>query len=362
MSALPTPHGELALPAFLPDATRAAVRSLEAQELRACGIDALMVNALHLATQPGASVLSALGGIHGFMGWDGPVASDSGGFQIFSLLQQSASLGSLSSGGFTYRLAKGQAKRNLTPRRCIQIQFRLGADILFCLDHCTHPHHPPDRQRESVENTVRWARECKSEFERYLERRSWPGPRPLLFAIIQGGADAGLRRECAERLLEIGFDGYGYGGWPIDRHGQLVEAVPQVAQLVPRGIPKHALGIGKPENLVRCFDWSYDLFDCTLPTRDARRGRLYVFNGPPATLNLRDEFYHYVYAEDKKHVREGSPIDETCDCLCCRRYSRAYVRHLFAVRDPLAYRLATLHNLTFYAQLIALLRAQRHTL
>jgi queuine tRNA-ribosyltransferase len=357
MESLPTAHGNLPLPAFLPDATRGVIRSLDAQDVRRCGIQGLMVNALHLSSHPGSSVVSRLGGVHRFMGWDGPIASDSGGFQAFSLVRQSAALGSVSDRGFAYRLAKGQPKKTLTPERCIRLQLRLGADILFCLDECTHPDDDPLRQRQSVERTVRWARECKAAFEQSLERVSAQTVRPLLFAVIQGGAVPDLRRECAERLIEIGFDGYGYGGWPIDRSGRLVEMVEHVAQIIPPEAPRHALGIGKPESIVRCVQMGYDLFDCTMPTRDARHGRLYVFSALPEVGDLRGGFYDYHYAEDAKHVRDERPVDETCECLCCRSYSRAYLQHLFAIHDTLAGRLATIHNLTFCARLMARLRA-----
>jgi queuine tRNA-ribosyltransferase len=357
MRVLPTAHGDLPLPAFLPDATRGVLRLLDAEDVRRCGTQALMVNALHLSSHPGGSVVGKVGGIHRFMGWSGPIASDSGGFQVLSLTTQSESLGSLSDRGFTYRLARGQARKTLTPEKCIRLQLRLGADILFCLDECTYPEADRERQRVSVERTIRWARECRAAFTRGLEEGSGGSPRPRLFAVIQGGDDPELRRECAERLVEIGFDGYGYGGWPISKGGGLSEMVGCVAELVPSELPRHALGIGKPENVVRCVDLGYDLFDCTLPTRDARHGRLYVFDGPPDALNLRGDFYHCYYAEDEKHTRDARPVDETCPCLCCQRYSRAYLRHLFAIHEPLGGRLATIHNLTFYARLMERMRA-----
>jgi len=365
MRMLTTARGDLPLPAFLPDATRGVLRLLDAEDVQQCGTQALMVNALHLSSHPGGSVVAKLGGIHRFMGWSGPIASDSGGFQVLSLITQFESLGSLSDRGFTYRLARGQTKKTLTPEKCIRLQLRLGADILFCLDECTHPDSDRERRRTSVERTVRWARECKAAFTRALgepnvSRRSGCQSRhclpPRLLAVIQGGDDPVLRRECAERLIEIGFDGYGYGGWPVAKGGALSEMVARVAELAPSELPRHALGIGKPENVVRCVELGYDLFDCTLPTRDARHGRLYVFDGPPDTLNFRADFYHCHYAEDEKHTRDGRPVDETCECLCCRCYSRAYLRHLFAIHEPLAGRLATIHNLTFYARLMERLR------
>jgi len=360
MRALATAHGPLRLPAFCPDATRAVIRTVEALAAAACGIEAVMVNVLHLSSHPGTSLVRAAGGIHPFMAWKGPVLSDSGGFQVLSLIQQSPELGSVSPRGFSYRLDRGHARKTLTPERCMQQQFRLGADIMFCLDHCTHPSHPAERQRESVAHTIAWARRCRQEFDRRLAQRGGEEGRPLLFAVVQGGSEPALRRECAEALLETGFDGYGYGGWPVGSDGALVEAVGQVAELTPPDAPRHALGVGKPESIVRCARMGYDLFDCTLPTRDARHARLYAFTGAPAHLSLEgSDFYEYVHMQDERHARDRRPVDEHCDCPCCLDYTRAYLHHLFVIRDALAHRLATLHNLRFYAQLMQRLQAER---
>jgi queuine tRNA-ribosyltransferase len=356
MRTLATGHGDLRLPAFLPDATRAVVRTLDAADLAECGADGLMVNALHLSSHPGTTVIAGLGGIHRFIRWTRPVASDSGGYQVFSLIRETVNLGSVSREGFTYRLAKGAKKQSLPPEKAIQKQFQIGADIMFCLDHCTHPAEDADVQRQSVEHTVEWARRCREEFDRRAARLEGT-ERPLLFAVVQGGDDPELRRICGERLVQIGFDGYGFGGWPIDRHGALVEMVEHVAGLLPSAAPKHALGIGKPENVVRGFQLGYGLFDCTLPTRDARHQRLYVFDEGWERARLRDSsFYHNLYLQDDKHRRDPGPVDEHCDCRCCQGYSRAYLHHLFAVRDPLGHRLATIHNLRFYARLMERLR------
>lgn len=357
MRTLPTTNGNLELPAFLPDATRAVVRTLGTADLAACGVDGVMVNALHLSSHPGSTVIAALGGIHRFMGWTRPIASDSGGYQVFSLIRESVNLGSVSRDGFSYQSAKGQKRQKLTPEKAIHKQFQIGADIMFCLDHCTHPSEAPAVQQESVEHTVEWARRCRAEFDRRATRLENAGTRPLLFAVVQGGNDPQLRRICAERLIEIGFDGYGFGGWPVDRDGALVEMVEHLAGLLPGTPPKHALGIGKPENVVRGFRLGYDLFDCTLPTRDARHQRLYVFDEGWEQSNLEDDsFYHYLYLQDDRHRRDPAPVDEHCDCPCCQGYSRAYLHHLSAIRDPLGHRLATAHNLRFYTRLMARLR------
>jgi queuine tRNA-ribosyltransferase len=354
---LGTPHGRIPQPTFFPDATRGVIRSLDSTDLEACGVEALMVNTLHLASKPGISVLASTGGIHGFMGWSGPIVSDSGGFQLFSLLNRQGGGGRVSSHGFTYPDNLGKSRERLTPENCIQKQLKMKSDILFCLDHCTHPDTDGETQRRSVEHTVLWARRGKAEFQRWLEQsqshRS-SSEKPLLFAVIQGGSDLDLRRECADRLLEIGFDGYGFGGWPVDGEGNLIDAVAFVSELLPALTPRHALGIGKPENVVRAFKLGYGLFDCVIPTRDARHRRLYRF-AESAPSESRD-FYETLYLTDHRHRRTDSPIEEGCDCLCCRRYSTAYLHHLFAVEDPLASRLATIHNLRFYSRLIENLR------
>jgi len=353
-SSLTTRHGSLRFPSFLPDATRAVVRTLDSDDLIGCGVEALVVNAFHLQTHPGAGVVSSFGGIHPFMNWKGPILSDSGGFQVYSLLRENPRLGAVTERGFSYRSASGQAKTVLTPEKCIQKQFKLGSDIIVCLDYCTHPATPTDEQRRSVDTTVRWAQACRREHNRLSEQRKDP---PLLFAVVQGGNEFSLREECAEALLEIGFDGYGFGGWPIGEGGRLVESVQRVAELLPNDSPKWALGIGKPEHVVAAARFGYGLFDCVIPTRDARHQRLYVYrDSPHDALSGTPDFYECVYIQDNKHTRDKAPVDEGCDCFCCRSYSRAYLHHLFKVGDSLAQRLATLHNLRFYTRLVEVLR------
>jgi len=361
---LPTPHGDIILPAFLPDATRAVIKSVDSADLEACGVNAIVVNTFHLLRQPGVRILSSSGGrsggggVHGFMSWDRPIVSDSGGFQIYSLLAKDPKLGSVTRDGFVYRMSKGGKRINLTPAKSIQRQFRLGADIMICLDQCMHPNAPANEHRESVENTVAWARECRKEFEgRLAHSRIDRATRPLLFAVIQGGEDFNLRKECAERLIEIGFDGYCFGGWPLGDSDRLVEAVEYVAGLMPADLPRFALGICGPEHIVASARMGYDLSDGALPTRDARRKRLYIFSGGADIRRLEiGPFYSKLYMQDSRHADDHRPVDESCDCLCCARYSRSYLHHLFDIEDPLAFRLATIHNLRFYMRLMALLQ------
>jgi queuine tRNA-ribosyltransferase len=355
MKLLETRRGGLRLPAFLPDGTRAVVRGLDADDLKACGIEAMMVNALHLSTNPGTSTVAAVGGIHRFMGFDGIVASDSGGFQAWSLAHANAKLGSVTDKGFVYRHEKGGPKNLLTPEKCIRHQIELGSDILFCLDQCTHPDESPAVQEASVKRTIDWARRCRNEFVARVgaEPGGDAGERPLLFAVVQCGNDLALRQRCAEELAGMGFDGFGFGGWPIAEGGGLTDMVARLAEMLPPDAPKHALGIGKPDNIVAAWRDGYQLFDCAIPTRDARRRRLYVTSDSPGTILKNICKSSFLYIEDERYARDDSPLDPA---LGEAGPSRAYLHHLFKIKDSAAERLATKHNLRFYARLIEQLR------
>jgi len=345
------PHGRLQLPAFLPDATRGVVRSLDSADLEQCGVGAVVMNTFHLMQRPGSSTIQALGGLHAMSGWQRPIVTDSGGFQAYSLIRQNPEYGHLSDKGITFR-PDGAARRfNLSPEKSVQLQVRYGADVVICLDDCTHVDAPPEVQEEAVRRTVAWARRGKAEFERLvMDRAIAEETRPLLFAVIQGGGSRELRRRCAEELLAIGFDGFGYGGWPLDEQGNLLaDVIAYTRDLVPRHLPMHALGVGHPASVARCASLGYDLFDSALPTRDARRGRLYRFDlaGDP-----RDEQFSYVYVADRKHIKSALPIDGSCDCLSCSRYALGYLHHLFKIGDTSFLRLATIHNLRAMVRLM----------
>ncbi len=352
--ALHLPHGQLALPAFLPDATRGVVRGVDSADLEGCGVQSVVMNTFHLMQHPGSSTIQALGGLHKMFGWSGPIVTDSGGFQVYSLIRQNPAYGSLTGKGATFRPPGSSRRFNLTPEKSIQLQIAYGADVLFCLDDCTHADDPLDVQRESVTRTIHWARRCKAEFERVIAQKGLaPGKRPLLFAVIQGGGERDLRRECAEALLEIGFDGFGYGGWPLDGEGRLLtDMLAYTRELVPPEYPLHALGVAHPANIVTCARLGYALFDGAMPTRDARHGRLYTF----LSEALEGEWFAYTYVHDRKHIKSDAPVSRFCDCPCCTRYSLGYLHHLFKINDSLYVRLATLHNLRFMVQLTERLR------
>jgi queuine tRNA-ribosyltransferase len=356
MSELVTRHGVLQLPAFFPDATRAVIRSVGADDLVGCGIRGLVVNTFHLTGTPGVGLIKSQGGIHAFMGWERPIISDSGGFQAMSMIRENARYGTISDAGITFTNfdKKSRKKLKLTPEKCIQIQFDLGSDIMVCLDDCPRPDADADEVAESVRRTVAWAGRCKAEFARQLEVRRLSGEaQPRLFGIIQGGYVKHMRWQCAEALIDIGFDGYGFGGWPLDLEGDLAHAtLAYTARLMPDELPKYALGVGSPAAIVRCTEMGYSIFDCVLPTRDARHQRLYCFEP-----NDSDPFaWSFLYIQDKKHKRDARPVSEVCDCACCTQVSRSYLHHLFEIQDGLAMRLATIHNLRFYAQLMEKLR------
>lgn len=355
---LALPHGELRLPAFLPDATRGVVRAVDSADLEACGVNALVMNTFHLMQRPGSSAIRALGGLHQMTGWRGPIMTDSGGFQIYSLIRQNPKFGRLNDKGAVFTTESGDRKFNLTPEKGIQLQVSYGADILVCLDDCTHAEDSLEEQQKSVRRTVEWARRSKAEFERLMDQKEVPkGERPLLFAVIQGGGDRDLRRRCADALLEIGFDGYGYGGWPLDSAGNLLtDMLGLTRELVPPEFPVHALGIGHPAGVVECARMGYPLFDSAMPTRDARNGRLYAFTTDDPRAIGGDDWFTYVYVGDDRHIRASTPVSPFCDGVCCTRYSLGYLHHLFKIGDSLFMRLATIHNLRFMMQLMAWLQ------
>ena len=358
ISELQTPIARVPLPAFFPDATHGAVRAAGFEDVEGAGLFGLEMNSYHLMNNPGAKRVKKLGGLHAFTGYRGAILTDSGGFQLYSLIRENPDYGEIRENEIIFRPDRGAEKWTYTPEKCIQAQFQFGSDVMMCLDLCTHPDDHIEAQLRSVDLTVKWAARCKKEYEKLS--CGLGEKRPLLFGIVQGGADRALRLECGRRLQEIGFDGYGFGGWPLGGDGQLREDVlAYAAEAMPDHLPKYAMGLGRPEEIVKLVEMGYVLFDCVIPTREARHQRLYVFEpGMDKASALRGgaRFYRFYYALDEAHAREGGPVDPACDCPLCRRHSRAYLHHLFKVNDSQALRLATAHNLRFYGRLMALLR------
>lgn len=352
--------GRIHLPIFLPDATYGVVRTVDARDLEGVGVEALVMNTFHLTQKPGSATIQALGGLHGMTGWRRPIITDSGGFQAYSLIRQNARYGQINDKGIIFYPEGSDRKFQLTPQKAIQLQMGYGADIVICLDDCTHVNEDYNAQRLSVERTIAWARYSKAEYlKRAAQKEAGGQPRQLIFAVVQGGGFKDLRKRCADALLEIGFDGYGFGGWPLDGENQLLtDIIGLTRELIPARFPMHALGIGHPQNILASHKLGYDLFDSAMPTRDARHGRLYIFNQPaqPGNPGLTGEWFSYLYADNARNIRSSQPVSPYCDCPCCRDYPLGYLYHLFKQGDPLFMRLATLHNLRFMVQLTERIR------
>jgi queuine tRNA-ribosyltransferase len=353
-------NGVLKTPVFLPDATLAVVRSVDSADLEDCGIPAVVMNTFHLMQRPGSSTIQALGGLHRMSSWPKPIMTDSGGFQAYSLIRQNPKFGQVHEKGISFQLQGSNRKFQLTPEKTIQLQMSYDSDIVVCLDEPTHVDEGYAEQKISVERTIAWAKKSRREYDRLVEQKGLSeDSRPRIFAVVQGGGFKELRKACADALLEIGFDGYGFGGWPLDAQMNLLtDIVNYTREIIPPQFPLHGLGIGHPQNVAASYAMGYEMFDSAMPTRDARHGRLYTFTTPPSAPQggLTDKWFKYLYIEDEKLIKDGSPLSEYCDCLTCRRYSRSYLHHLFKIGDTLFYRLATLHNLRFMVQLCDRLR------
>ena len=356
MKYLDVPSGRVPLPAFFPDATYAAVRAASFADVEAAGLFGLEMNTYHLMTKPGARLIKSLGGLHGFSGYKGAILTDSGGFQLYSLIRENPEYGEIRENEIIFRPDRKE-RMVYTPEKCVTAQLQFGSDIIMALDMCTHPDDGAATQRRSVELTVRWGARCRAEFDRLTAKRE---KKPLILGIVQGGGDPELRLECGERLEKIGFDGYGFGGWPLDSEGKLrLDVLKMAADAMPDHKLKYAMGLGKPEEIVACVEMGYRLFDCVIPTREARHNRLYAFlPGMDTAEGVRSGrmFYRYLYPMDADYCRDGRSVDETCDCALCRGHSRAYLNHLLKMGDPYALHLMTAHNLRFYGRLMELLR------
>jgi len=361
---LDLPRGRLDFPTYLPDATFGLVRTVDSSDVEACQIQAVVMNTFHLMQKPGSSTIYALGGLHKMSSWPHPIITDSGGFQAYSLIRQNPKFGTLHENGLTFIPEGSQHRLQLTPEKCVQLQLAYDTDVVICLDDCTHVDAVADEQLQSVERTVAWAKRSKLEYMRLMKQKKWTEKdRPLLFAVIQGGGLPEMRKRCADSLLEIGFDGFGFGGWPLDNQGSLItDILAYTRERIPPQYAIHALGIGHPENVLTCYDLGYGIFDCAMPTRDARHGRLYTFTSPPDAprAGLEGKWLKYLYIDDDKHIRDARPISPYCDCPTCSHYSIGYLRHLFKINDSSFHRLATLHNLRFMTQLTDRIRQRDH--
>lgn len=338
------------LPVFFPDATRGLIKSLDTTDIENTKTNGVLVNTYHLYKDLGIDYIKARGGIKKFMNWDGYVISDSGGFQVGSLIKMSPTKGHVSNRGVLFK-PDGEKQVMLTPEKSVEFQMELGSDMVVVLDDFTDPKATYDEAKVSVDRTILWAERSKVEFDRLCdENKLSKEQRPLLLGVVQGGYFQDLRKYCAEELVKIGFDGLGYGGWPMTAEGVFdLESAKTIADNTPKGYLLYGLGVGKPEDIVALTKLGYNIFDCVLPTRDARHGRAYVFNGDGYE-------YHFESLKKAKNMNDDSSLSTACDCLTCKRYTKSYLTHLFKVGDPVAGRLITIHNLRFYSMLMEKLR------
>lgn len=347
------------LPVFFPDATRGVVRSVDSSDIKRTKTPGVLVNTYHLINDLGDKQLEHWSGVSKFMNWGGGTISDSGGFQVMTLAKREGRVGKITNKGVEF-WRNDNSKVLLTAERSIEFQAWLETDMVVVLDDFTPPGASRSEARETVERTILWARKSKMEFERiYEERQISIGKRPYILGVAQGGDYHDLRRECIERLTEIGFDGIGFGGWAIKDGVLDLELSRVIAEKTPKNLLLYGLGIGKPEDIVKLFSMGYQIFDCVLPTRDARHGRLYVYNSDSIDqIDLSSaDFYSFYYPQKSENLKSGEPVSKSCDCHLCTNYSRSYLQHLFKIKDATAMRLSTIHNLRFYSILMEKLRS-----
>lgn len=315
----------------MPVGTAGTVKGVTPAQLRATGAQMILGNTYHLALRPGAEAVAQLGGLHRFMGWEGPILTDSGGYQVFSL----AEINRISDDGVEFRSHIDGAMLRLDPRIATDIQNKLGADVIMAFDQCPPLPCTPDALRTAVDRTIRWAGVCKDVHTRLDQ---------ALFGIVQGGLNPDLRAECAAALIDIGFDGYAIGGLSVgESHEEMSAILPAITGCLPADRPRYLMGVGMPRDLLVAVLAGVDLFDCVLPTRNGRNSQAFTRHG---LLRLRNE----------KHRLDTSPLEDDCDCETCQNFSRGYLRHLFNAGEMLGPTLTSIHNLRFFQRFMARLR------
>lgn len=329
---LHTPHGDVEVPMFMPVGTLATVKTMSPEELHACGAGVILANTYHLSQRPGEDIVARAGGLHSFMNWDGPILTDSGGFQVFSLAENRK----LSEEGVYFKSHLNGDRLFFSPERAIEIEEKLGADIIMSLDECVH--YPADYEymKNSVERTLRWARRGKDAHKRSDQ---------ALFGIVQGGEFADLRKYCAEELVKMDFPGYSIGGTSIGEPKDVMfKMIRDTVPYLPSEKPRYLMGVGSVDAILEGIGQGVDMFDCVLPTRIARHGALMTSSG---RVNIRD----------KKYEEDFTPLDAECDCYCCRNYTRAYLRHLYKCEETFGKRLLSIHNVRFLIRMMEQARA-----
>ncbi len=326
-----TPHGNVSTPAFMPVGTQGSVKGVTPAQLAATRAQMILGNTYHLALRPGAEVVRNLGGLHGFMDWDGPILTDSGGFQIFSLRDRM----SLTEEAATFRSHIDGSLVTISPEEAVRLQEALGSDVAMVLDHVVQLPNTQEKIREAMERSIRWARRCQHAATRDDQ---------ALFAIVQGGLDRDLRQFCAAELVALDFPGYAIGGLSVGEPPEaMYEVLDYTVPELPEAAPRYLMGVGRPLDLLEGIRRGVDLFDCVMPTRNGRNGMAFTTRGPVRVRNA-------------KHREETRPLDETCPCEACR-HSLGYLRHLFQAEEMLGPTLLSIHNLTYYQRLLAETRA-----
>jgi queuine tRNA-ribosyltransferase len=350
---LTTAHGQVQTPAFMPVGTAGAVKGILPSQIEATGAQIILGNTYHLLLRPGVDVVEKLGGLHGLTGWNHPILTDSGGYQVFSL----SSLTKIDDEGVEFASHLDGARIQLNAEIATEIQVRLGSDIIMCFDECTPYPVEEEKLHRAVTRTLEWAKRCKAAHNTLVKGEADPAPigpmRPisptgrtnsLLFGIVQGGVDPELRRRCAERIVEIGFDGYAIGGLSVgEGHQAMAETVRQTVPHLPADAPHYLMGVGMPVDILAAVMAGVDMFDCVLPTRNGRNAFAFTRDG---ALRLRNSV----------HIDSREPVEAGCDCACCRDFTRGAIRHFFNSGEMLGPILLSIHNLRFYQRLMADIR------
>ena len=338
---LKTAHGMVQTPFFMPIATKASVKTLDSADILNLGAEIILSNTYHLLLRPGMEVMKKAGGLHKFMNWQRAILTDSGGYQIFSLAKQRK----ITEDGAIFRSHIDGKQFTLTPELALEIQKNLGSDIAMILDVCA----PYPASRKIVEEAVRFTTSWATRSKKIKNKNQ------LMFGIVQGGVHKDLRLKSAEELVDLNFDGYAVGGLAVgEPRKDMYKILDYVVPKLPEEKPHYLMGVGQPEEIVEAVRRGIDMFDCVLPTRNARHGLIYIFKGKKD--NFGQGFYETLHITNEKHKKDFAPIDKNCSCPTCKNYTRAYLRHLFIAGEPLAARLATIHNVHFYLELMRKIR------
>ena len=322
-----TSHGLVPTPAFMPVGTQATVKALTPDQVKEANVSALLCNAYHLNLRPGEDVIKKIGGLHKFMQWDKTIITDSGGYQIFSL----ADLAHITDDGVEFQSPIDGARKFIDPEKAMEIQHALGADIIMAFDECLPYPCEKDRAEQSMHRTVKWARRCLDSHQNEDQ---------ALFGIVQGGVFKDIREECADRLVEMGFNGYSIGGLSVGEGNILMnEVLEYTVPRLPEEKPRYLMGVGFPSDIMDGIEHGVDMFDCVIPTRNGRNGCAFTTQGK---LKINNSCYRV----------DESPLDENCDCYTCRNFSRAYIRHLFVAKEILGLSLVSLHNIYFFEEIM----------